>query len=68
MEWFIDLMDLEEVDDEDIKVRMFGQILIGEARRWFTNLPNNSILGYPALEEASKEIWVERKDPRRFFS
>ena len=68
MGWFVDWIDLEEVDHEDIKVRMFSQILAGEARRWLTSLPDSSLLGYQNLEDAFKGKWAEKKDPRRFLS
>ena len=59
---------MEEIDHEDIKVRLFSQSLVGEAREWFTNLPNSSIVNYQDFEYSFKEKWVETKDPRRYLS
>ena len=56
------------MDHEYINVRLFSQILAGEARRWFTNLLDSSILGYQDLEDIFGERWVEKKDPRRCLS
>ena len=36
---FHDFIDLEEVDDDDVKMRLFAQSLSGEAMKWFTYLP-----------------------------
>ena len=52
--WFVDWIDREEVDHEDINVRLFSQRIAREARRWFSSLPDSSILGYQALEDAFK--------------
>ena len=31
---FDDFINLEEVDDEDVKMRLFAQSLSGEAKKW----------------------------------
>ena len=59
---------LEEVDHEAVRVRQFSQSLAGEARKWFTSLPDNSILGYQAFEDAFKSQWAEKKYPRKCVS
>ena len=40
---FNDFCDLEEVDYEDAKMRLFSQSLIGEVKKWFRGLPAGSI-------------------------
>ena len=40
---FNDFVDREEVDDEDVKVRLFAQTFIGEVRKWFKALTTGSI-------------------------
>jgi len=35
---FNDFVDREEVDDEDVKLRLFAQTFIGEVRKWFKAL------------------------------
>ena len=56
------------MDHEQIKVRMFSQILVGEGNRWFTSLPDSSILCYQALDDGFKERWAEKRHPRRFLA
>ena len=41
---FLDFIDLEEVDHEDVKMRLFAQSLFGEAKKWFKAFPTGSIL------------------------
>ena len=52
--WFSDWINLEEIDHEDIKVRLFSQSLAGEMRKWFKNLLDNSILNYQSFEDSFK--------------
>ena len=44
MDIFDDLIELEEVDYDDAKIRFFAQILSGEAKRWFKDLSARSII------------------------
>ena len=39
-----------------------------EARKWYKNLPENSILSYQALEYSFKEKWEEKKNPMQYLS
>jgi hypothetical protein len=41
---------LEEVDYEDVKMRLFTQILAGDLRKWFRSLPTGSITDFEAFE------------------
>jgi hypothetical protein len=43
LDWFNDFIELEELDFEDVKMRMFTQILAREVRKWFRALPPASI-------------------------
>ena len=43
VENFDDFIDLEEVDYEDVKMRLFAQSLSGEAKKWYEDLPAGSI-------------------------
>ena len=40
---FNDFIDLEEVDHEDAKMRLFAQSFYGEVRKWFRCLAAGSI-------------------------
>ena len=55
LEWFSDWKNLEEVDHDNVKVKLFAQFLAGEERRWFTNLPYHSILNYQAFKDTFKD-------------
>jgi hypothetical protein len=48
--YFNDFVDLEEVDYEDVKMRLFAQRLAGEERKWFRSLPATSILNFEFFE------------------
>ena len=41
--------DYMEIEEETMKMRMFAQILGGEAKKWFKNLAPNSIHDLPSL-------------------
>ena len=43
---FLDFIDLEEVDDEDVKIRLFAQIFLGDVKKWFRGLQANSIIDF----------------------
>jgi hypothetical protein len=46
---------LEEVDFEDVKMRLFTQIIAGEVRKWFRALPPASIANFEAFETSFLE-------------
>jgi hypothetical protein len=50
LDWFNDFVDLEEVDHEDAKMRLFAQSLSGEVRKWFKALQAASIPDFAAFE------------------
>jgi len=39
-----DYFELHEIDDADVRMRLFSQILAGEVRTWFRNLAAGSIV------------------------
>jgi hypothetical protein len=47
---FNDFCDLEEVDHEDAKMRLFAQSLTGEVKEWFGGLPAGSIHSFHEFE------------------
>ena len=65
MGWFADWIDLEEVDHDDVKVRIFSKCLVGDARRWFTNLAARSIQNYRAFEDSFRDKWEDQKNPKK---
>ena len=61
-------IEFEEVDHDDVKVSLFAQTLDGEARKWYKNLANDSILSYQAFEYAFKDKWEDQKNPKKYLS
>ena len=68
MGWFSDWVDLEEVDHDDVKVILFSQILLGEARKWYKNLTDDYILSYQAFEDSFEDKWEYQKNPKQYLS
>ena len=64
MGWFLDWVDLEEVDHDDVKVILFTQNLPREARKWYKNLIDDSILSYRAFKDALNDKCVDIKNPK----
>jgi hypothetical protein len=56
-------VDLEEVDYEDEKMRLFSQSLTGEVRKWFRALPTASIPDFEAFETSFLAKWGDKKNP-----
>ena len=57
---FEDFIDLEEVDYPDVKMQLFAQSLSGEAKKWFKDLPNGSIVNFQAFQNAFLDRWDEK--------
>ena len=68
MGWISVWTNLDEVDHDDVKVRLFSQSLAGEARNWFTSILDNSILSYQDFEDSFKNKWEENEDPMKCLS
>jgi hypothetical protein len=62
LDWFNDFVDLEKVDFEDAKMRLFAQSLVGEVRKWFRALPVESILNFEAFETSFLAKWSDNKN------
>ena len=58
---FDDFIDLEEVDDDDVKMRLFVQRFSGEANKWFRYLPARSIATFEAFQTSFLERWDDKK-------
>jgi hypothetical protein len=57
---------LEEVDFEDVKMRLFTQSLAQEVRKWFKVLPPASIAYFEAFETGFLAKWGDKKNPLHF--
>jgi hypothetical protein len=62
LDWFNDFVDLEEVDHEDVKMRLFVHIFWGEARKGFKALLAASILNFVAFETSFIARWGDKKN------
>ena len=60
---FDDLMDLELVDDDAVKMRLFMLILSGEANKWFKDLPAGSIHTFESFQATFLERWDDKRSP-----
>ena len=49
MDKFKEFLDLDLVDDDDVKMRLFMLILSGEVKKWFKDLPSGSIRMFAAF-------------------
>jgi hypothetical protein len=65
---FNDFVDLEEVDYEDEKMRLFSQSFIGEFKKWFKGLAAGSILDFPGFETVFLGKWEDKKKPLQFLT
>ena len=52
-----DAFDYMEIEEETIKMRIFAQILGGEAKKWFKNLAPHSINDLLALHQTFINKW-----------
>ena len=65
---FDDFIDLEEVDDGDVKMRLFAQSLSGEAKKWYKDLQPRSIPNFFGFQTAFLERWDDKKIPLQLLS
>jgi hypothetical protein len=68
LDWFNDFFDLEEVDHEDAKMRLFTQSLSGEVIKWFKSLPAASILDFVSFETPFLARWGDKKNPLQLLT
>ena len=68
MEKFEDFVDLEEVDYADVKMWLFSQSLLGEAKKWFKYFLVASILTFQAFQNAFLERWDDKQIPLQLLS
>ena len=59
--WFQDFTVLEEVDEDDVKMRLFAQSLKGVVKKWFRALTPGSIVNSRVLEQMFLDRWEEKK-------
>jgi hypothetical protein len=50
------------ISEEDVWTKFFVQSLDGQARKWFKELPTNSVVGIEQLDEVFLKHWGEIRD------
>ena len=58
-----DFCDLDEIDEEDVTMRLFVQTFRGEVRKWLRGLGARSIPTLAELHRQFLDRWEIRKDP-----
>jgi hypothetical protein len=53
-----DFLDLFEVEDDDVYIRMFSLSLQGKVKNWFKNLPAASISNFHQFVQVFLDRWV----------
>ena len=64
----MDFIDLEEVDYEDVKMRLFAHSFSRDVRKWFRGLLANSVVDFQAFENAFLRKWEDRKNPLQLLT
>ena len=57
----MDFIELEEFDDEYVKMSLFAQSFLGYVNKWFKGFPTNSIVDFQEFENAFLRKWEDRK-------
>jgi len=63
-----DYFENYEIDDDDVRMKIFVQSLTGDVRTWFRALPVNSIADPKALYQTFINRWEKKKDPLHILS
>jgi len=58
-----DYFENYEIDDDDVRMKIFVQSLTGDVRIWFRALPANAIANPDALYQSFLNRWEKKKDP-----
>ena len=59
---FNDFIDREEIDHEDVKMRLFSQSFTGEVRKWFKALVIGSLQNWNEFEDSFLRKWGNREN------
>jgi hypothetical protein len=58
-----DYLDLQEVDEVDVQMRLFTQSLTGDVKKWFKALPAASIPDLVMFQRSFLDRWEVKKNP-----
>ena len=59
---FLSYADNQKIEAKDVWMRMFVQSLDGEVKKWFRELPTNSITLIEELQDVLKRQWGDTED------
>jgi hypothetical protein len=63
-----DYYDLHEVNEVDIQMRLFAQILTGDAKKWYKGLRTTSVLDLTTFQRSFLDRWEVKKNPLQILS
>ena len=67
MDIFENSIDLEEVDHDDAKMRLFAQSLSGEEKLWFKDLPARSIPTFESFQTLFLDRWEAKRALCKYY-
>ena len=53
-----DLLNLYEINEDDVRIRLFSLSLQGKVKTWFKNLPAASIINFQQFTQVFLDKWV----------
>ena len=63
-----DFCTIYEIDESDVRMRLFAQSLTGEVKTWFRNLGVSSIADLAAFHRVLINKWEKKKNPLQILS
>jgi len=63
-----DYFDLQEVDEANVQMRLFSQILSGDVKKWFKSLHPALITDLVAFHRSFLDRWEVKKNPLQILS
>jgi len=63
-----DYFENYEIDDDDVRMKIFVQSLTGDVRIWFRALAANSIANPNSIYQTFLNRWEKKKDPLHILS
>lgn len=63
-----DFIDLEEVDEEDVKMRLLAQSFFRDVKRWFKGVRSRNFATFQELEDAFIARWSEKNNPLQILA
>jgi hypothetical protein len=58
-----DYFDLQEVDEDDVQMRLFAQSLTSDIKKWYKGLHATSVLDLTTFQRSFLDRWEVKKNP-----